>query len=629
MPSSQEDPTTKILKAISNEVRLKILLTLRDHRQLRFSDLSNTLRITPEKLAFHLRQLTGVNLVHLSNENYCLTELGQRVLGYLEELFINLKTHETRSVLLANGVAMPLETYLSYLLNNVCKPGSKASVRRKVLFETLTLVEEKINLQLVPESLVKLFLLGSCIKNDCLKGHVGFRVMLKNEKAWLIEEPDTEIVADSGLYDPLASGILLFDVNWATGVKTLYFPTTTLNTLKILAKVNGLINGGVIRLDDKAEDVVIQALEVLSGIMKLTISVGVGEGLSRVLAKLTEKRGLSPRNTLLSVLIRDPSALSEENVKMLSRLINSGMPTVFVFEDKILTGDLFLVPLPETPGIIVGGASILLPILFKVKGSSVDPLDVMAEIHKGIEMLIEHLHRRSTNVVRMIGEVAQESPAHVFQLSYPGFEATLLQSQPTYLDAWGTHVYMQRVLEAARGFIEEMTRMSQEGGRDVINAYFSPNTHLYTVAKAWGTRFPSYISNFSPFVYSLHAKRDFSEILWLEEGLHSSQGLVSIPEVRVASVSPADLRIALRFMYSKGIRSFTLTKTNLYQCATCGEVSQLRITQCPRCYSSDIRGLERQTLFYEFQDNIDPLAIEALSSRPTFRKLEEILRLMQ
>jgi DNA-binding transcriptional ArsR family regulator/predicted Zn-ribbon and HTH transcriptional regulator len=613
-----------ILKALSNEVRLRILFVLRDQKHMRFSDLAEKLDITPEKLAFHLKQLSKAGLIHSSNEYYCLTHLGEKVLANIDELLVKSKEPEYRSVLLENGIVIPLETYMEYLLENVCRPGIKRDTKRKVLLDTYALLDEKLGSTLVPENIVKLFLLEKCMTSNCLRENIDIHLLIGNEESFPGNSVDTNLLAEVGLLEPLASGIALFDVNWVTGIQAIYLPISSTESLRKLVKLSKKVRGVIVRLDDNVNSDSMRILEVLASITKLTLSITLSGEPSRVLIELLRLGQLPPNNFLVSVYVNNHDSVCQEDLKNITRLINLGVPLVFTFEDKVLAGDFFLVPNMDIPLALAGSISILLPTLYRSKDTNIDPLDILLDVYRSSARLFENLQRRGAGVVRLIGEVLKDTPSYAFQFSYPGYEPTLLQSQPAYIESWGTPSYLERLLVSARGFIEEVTKLSKEYSQDTLNVYFSPNKNIHIVARAWRTMYPEYVNNFSPFIYSDNLKRSIANNLRLEGELHASRGLVSVPEIVVKSITPADLYLALKQLYRVGLRGFTVTRANLYMCLNCGEVSQVKTSQCPRCYSNNMEELKRLILYYDPQKTLHEASINALASRPSPRKIEEI-----
>lgn len=74
-----------ILKAITNEIRRKILYLIEDYSFLTYSDLLRELKLSTGKLNFHLRQLTG--LIDKKDEKaYRLTSIGKKSIDLLKQI---------------------------------------------------------------------------------------------------------------------------------------------------------------------------------------------------------------------------------------------------------------------------------------------------------------------------------------------------------------------------------------------------------------------------------------------------------------------------------------------------------------------------------------------------------------
>jgi len=74
-----------VLKAISNDIRRKILYLIQDFGFLTYTDLLRELNLSTGKLNFHLRQLTG--LVDKKDEkSYVLSATGKKALEMINQL---------------------------------------------------------------------------------------------------------------------------------------------------------------------------------------------------------------------------------------------------------------------------------------------------------------------------------------------------------------------------------------------------------------------------------------------------------------------------------------------------------------------------------------------------------------
>ena len=74
-----------VLKAITNQLRRKILHLIKDFTFITYSDLLRELNLSTGKLNFHLRQLTGL-IEKRDEKSYVLTSTGQKSLDLLKQL---------------------------------------------------------------------------------------------------------------------------------------------------------------------------------------------------------------------------------------------------------------------------------------------------------------------------------------------------------------------------------------------------------------------------------------------------------------------------------------------------------------------------------------------------------------
>ena len=74
-----------VLKAITNQLRRKILHLINDYTFMIYSDLLRELKLSTGKLNFHLRQLTGL-IEKKDEKSYILTSIGKKSLDLLEQL---------------------------------------------------------------------------------------------------------------------------------------------------------------------------------------------------------------------------------------------------------------------------------------------------------------------------------------------------------------------------------------------------------------------------------------------------------------------------------------------------------------------------------------------------------------
>ncbi|NPD89705.1 MAG: PH domain-containing protein [Asgard group archaeon] len=83
-----------VLKAITNDIRRKILYLIQDYSFLTYTDLLRELNLSTGKLNFHLRQLTG--LIEKKDEKvYTLSPTGKRALDVINQLqSLNEETQE-------------------------------------------------------------------------------------------------------------------------------------------------------------------------------------------------------------------------------------------------------------------------------------------------------------------------------------------------------------------------------------------------------------------------------------------------------------------------------------------------------------------------------------------------------
>ncbi|MCD6508830.1 MAG: helix-turn-helix domain-containing protein [Thermoprotei archaeon] len=84
--------TSKILKALSNSMRIMILRSLHRHGSLSFSELMRTLGMDPRRdtgrFGYHLKQLTGLGIITVDRVTgeYRLTEVGKYVVELMDKL---------------------------------------------------------------------------------------------------------------------------------------------------------------------------------------------------------------------------------------------------------------------------------------------------------------------------------------------------------------------------------------------------------------------------------------------------------------------------------------------------------------------------------------------------------------
>ncbi len=82
----------KVLKAVSSNVRLKVLNLLFERGPLSYTEIMNILRLNPSRdagrFAYHLKFLLKANLIEpdVKTKKYALTELGQMMVGVAEEI---------------------------------------------------------------------------------------------------------------------------------------------------------------------------------------------------------------------------------------------------------------------------------------------------------------------------------------------------------------------------------------------------------------------------------------------------------------------------------------------------------------------------------------------------------------
>ena len=74
-----------VLKAITNQIRRKILHLINNYDYMIYSDLLRELKLSTGKLNFHLRQLTGL-IEKKDEKSYILTSIGNKSLDLLQQL---------------------------------------------------------------------------------------------------------------------------------------------------------------------------------------------------------------------------------------------------------------------------------------------------------------------------------------------------------------------------------------------------------------------------------------------------------------------------------------------------------------------------------------------------------------
>ncbi|ABL77958.1 ArsR family transcriptional regulator [Thermofilum pendens] len=613
----------RLLKAVSNEIRLQAMRLLRDRRKLRFGDLASYLDVSPEKLAFHLRQLKEAGIVVQEGDYYTLSTVGLRVLEIVDALSLETNEYLERPVLLASGISIPLREYLSSLIDLLCKPGTHRKLKNNIMLDSLSFIEKHCHYSYIPEHVVKLAVLSATFSKGCTREEVPVSIEFSGQSTSWKEKVDVDLLARVGLLEPLERGILLFDAKWSTGVKALYLGVDSMEDLRLLARYSRLYDELVLSPSADRE-LISAAVSLLGDRVSLTLYLDYGEDAREALSGFLEGSLPSP-GTLFQIRISDVDSLGEEDYRLFSKMFNSGFPLVFSFQDQVISGGLFSVPTGGKPWVHLGAATFVLPVLYRSLAGIEDPMVLLEKVLEKSGGLINELKRRTTLLTRVLGGRLSEA-SYAFQFCYAGYEAALLQERPEYVDALGSSTYRELLVRGATGFITTLAGLAASPG-DVhaVHAYFSPSPHLATTARVWRSKYPEYVNDLSPFVYNAKTGRTPKSILQLESALHGSGGLVSVPEIRFTSLSPADMLVVLKAYAKRGLRTVTFTKTSLYHCTACGHVFVSKALRCPKCLSTGVEQLVRVKLVYRAASSVGPDVLAETASRPVVRSVEELL----
>jgi ribonucleoside-triphosphate reductase len=161
----------KVLKAVSSPVRLQILNLLFDKGSLSYTELMNSLKMSPSRdagrFAYHLKFLLKADLVEadVETKKYCLTDLGKMVLEVadrIEKRAIKPKGLLVRTSRLAleefdaNKIANSLIKEAKMpddLAQKVAKEAEKRLLKSKTKYLTAPLVREFVNAILIEKGL--------------------------------------------------------------------------------------------------------------------------------------------------------------------------------------------------------------------------------------------------------------------------------------------------------------------------------------------------------------------------------------------------------------------------------------------------------------------------------------------
>ncbi|MGB9741211.1 MAG: anaerobic ribonucleoside-triphosphate reductase [Candidatus Bathyarchaeales archaeon] len=161
----------KVLKAVSSPVRLQILNLLFDKGLLSYTELMNSLKMSPSRdagrFAYHLKFLLKADLVEVDVESkkYCLTDLGKMVLDVAER--IEKRAIKPRGLLVrtsrlaleefdVNKIANSLVKEAKMpedLAQKVAKEAEKRLLKAKTKYLTAPLVREFVNAILIEKGL--------------------------------------------------------------------------------------------------------------------------------------------------------------------------------------------------------------------------------------------------------------------------------------------------------------------------------------------------------------------------------------------------------------------------------------------------------------------------------------------
>ena len=171
MSVGQRTRGVKVLKAVSSPVRLQILNLLFDKGSLSYTELMNSLKMSPSRdagrFAYHLKFLLKADLVEVDVESkkYCLTDLGKMVLDVAER--IEKRAIKPRGLLVrtsrlaleefdANKIANSLVKEARMpedLAQKVAREAEKRLLKSKTKYLTAPLVREFVNAILIEKGL--------------------------------------------------------------------------------------------------------------------------------------------------------------------------------------------------------------------------------------------------------------------------------------------------------------------------------------------------------------------------------------------------------------------------------------------------------------------------------------------
>jgi len=171
MSAGQRVRGVKVLKAVSSPVRLQILNLLFDKGSLSYTELMNSLKMSPSRdagrFAYHLKFLLKADLVEadVESKKYCLTDLGKMVLDVAER--IEKRAVKPRGLIVrtsrlaleefdANKIANALVKEAKMpddLAQKVAKEAEKRLLKSKTKYLTAPLVREFVNAILIEKGL--------------------------------------------------------------------------------------------------------------------------------------------------------------------------------------------------------------------------------------------------------------------------------------------------------------------------------------------------------------------------------------------------------------------------------------------------------------------------------------------
>jgi len=610
----KSEDVSRILDALASPVRVEILKLL-ERSPMRYNDIARSVGATPAGLAYHMKKLEQERLIEHNGDVYEITPLGKSALSIIGN--IEIAAASDVSVLVRQGYALPLRHYVESFLGSRGVVASGSCSQQKIL---RTLIEELeaagYASGFIPQSVVDASLYWILARNRCM-GEAARSLSPTGREGGAYSQ-SLEVLAESGLLEIVASNLLLLNVNWASGVASLYLPSPSLSTLKLVLKRRELFPEVVVdfasSVNSDAEKV-IDILLVSDSVLPVTYLVDAS-GDEKLLHGLLERMAgdLPLANSLL--VVYNWEKIGDDALQMVAKLVNNGVPVVFTSGSVFPSQLLYAFTRSESPILHLGTATFPMPfVLSKAYRST----DFLIETERQLEKIVQHLRRQSAGAARVLESGGHQHVEHLFHVSLAGFEGGLLRQVPVPRELLSEPDRYKRII--TERIMREYYSVSEHkmlADTSVVSTLYTPSSFLTMLVALYLNPLHLHVNPLGP----LSLNRDLrtkQELLELEAGIQGLLGSkASILEIRVSKIATMQLKELLTALHSKGIQQFTITILGLHVCNVCGNVLQVKVSRCPKCYSPDISGLARPGLRYLRRDELDAWTLEELDQRLIF-----------